>query len=384
MSYSVDNIISVNLILTASGIGYGDFSSALTFASQSDLVADRSFKSDTYKDYANTSEVAQDFQTTSDIYLIASRFFANIPKPKQLTVWMRAETDSAIEMVKKSNDKIWRYHYFLKNTDLTQENLLLLGDWADSSAHPIWVTTSDPSVIDVNCDNDIASVLKAKGNRHIFVGYKDPISIATDPSQAYAMIQLAAAFNKFNPIGINTSITGEYQVLPGVMGDDLSTTSYNSLKSKNVVFFTKVELAGSTDNSRVINSKTMSSYGEFIDDVINLDVLRNHLQADGYNYLANSGTKIALTTQGYAGLLSVMQNACKRFYDNGVLGSGYLTDIKTGDKTYLQFGFVIDSIPEDVLNLSSEQRKRREFPLTQIRVILGRAGHTAEINVSVE
>src|SRR5690606_7580756 len=112
--------------------------------------------------------------------------------------------------------------------------------------------------------------LKSKGNRHAFVGYVPANAIATDPSQAYAMVQLAAAFHKFRADGFRTAITGEYQVLPGVIGSSLSTTAYNALKAKNCVFFTQIELQGAVDASRVINSKSMSSYGEFMDDVINL------------------------------------------------------------------------------------------------------------------
>ncbi|EOB5433420.1 hypothetical protein [Yersinia enterocolitica] len=106
----------------------------------------------------------------------------------------------------------------------------------------------------------------------------------------------------------------------------MATSAYNALKAKNAVFFTKIELAGQIDNSRVINSKSMSSYGEFIDDVVNLDVLKNHIQVDGYNYIANVGTKRALTPRDYDGLLSTVAATCKRFFNNGVLGTGSYVD----------------------------------------------------------
>ena len=134
----------------------------------------------------------------------------------------------------------------------------------------------------------------------MFGGYKAKSS--TDPSQAYAMVQLAAAFHKFRPVGTNTSITGEYQVLPGITGDDLKTTGYTALKAKRPFSSRKLN-SPAVDNSRVINSRSMSSYDEFIDDVVNLDVLKNHLQVDGYNYIANVGTKRGLTPREFGGLL---------------------------------------------------------------------------------
>ncbi|MFE8049311.1 DUF3383 family protein [Brenneria goodwinii] len=384
MAYSVDNIIPVNLLLTPAGLGYADFSSALVFADAADLAQGVTFAADTYRDYGSVTEVAADFNTTSDIYRIATRYFANIPKPPTITVWMKNATDPLLEIINSANDSIWRYHYFFKNADVTTAILPDLADWSDATSHPLWFTFSADAIIDQNDTTDVISTLKAKGNRHVFAGYKAASSVTADASQAYAMVQLAAAFHKFRPTGTNTAITGEYQVLPGISGDDLTTSAYNALKAKNAVFFTQIELAGETDNSRVINSKSMSSYGEFIDDVINLDVLKNHIQVDGYNYIANAGSKRALTPRDYAGLLSAITATCKRFYDNGVLGIGSYVDPDDGETKTAQFGFVLRSAPEDVLDLTSSQRKERTYPPTSVLVILARAGHVAEINITVE
>ncbi|EHD21780.1 MULTISPECIES: DUF3383 family protein [Brenneria] len=384
MAYPVDNIIPVNLLLTPAGLGYADFSSALVFADAADLAQGVTFAADTYRDYGSVTEIAADFDTSSDIYRIATRYFANIPKPPTITVWMKNATDTLLEIINSANDRLWRYHYFFKNADVTTAILPDLADWSDATSHPLWFTFSADAIIDQNDTTDVISTLKAKGNRHVFAGYKSAASVTADASQAYAMVQLAAAFHKFRPTGTNTAITGEYQVLPGISGDDLTTSAYNALKAKNAVFFTQIELAGETDNSRVINSKSMSSYGEFIDDVVNLDVLKNHIQVDGYDYIANAGSKRALTPRDYAGLLSAITATCKRFYDNGVLGTGSYVDPDDGETKTAQFGFVLRSAPEDVLELTSSQRKERTYPPTSILVILARAGHVAEINITVE
>lgn len=384
MAYPVDNIIPVNVLLTPAGLGYADFSSAIVFADVADLIAGVTFAVDTFRDYGSVTDVAADFKTDSDIYRIATRYFANIPKPPAITVWMKNANDTLLEIINSANDRIWRYHYFLKNADVTAEILPDLSDWSDAAGHPLWFTFSADNIIDQNVTDDVISALKAKGNRHVFAGYKSASSVTADASQAYAMVQLAAAFHKFRPTGINTAITGEYQVLTGVSGDDLTTSAYNALKAKNAVFFTQIELAGATDNSRVINSKSMSSYGEFIDDVVNLDVLKNHMQVDGYNYIANAGSKRSMTPRDYAGLLSAVSATCKRFFDNGVLGTGSYVDPDDGKTKVAQFGFVLRSSPEDVLDMTSSQRKARVYPPTSILVILARAGHVAEININVE
>lgn len=385
MAYPVDKIIPVNVIISPSGLGYANFSSAFVYADTADLADAVTFAVNTYRDYSTTAELAVDFDVDSDVYYIATRYFAQIPKPPQISVWMKDPLDTGIiDTANKSADEAWRYHQFFKAADLVEASALALGDWGDANSRAVWATYSAAAILDPQSDTDVMAVLQSKGNRHMFAGFKSAAQVATDPTQTYAMCQLAAAFHKFRPNGLRTAITGEFQVLPGVMGDDLSTTAYNALIAKNGVFFTQIELAGQTDNSRVINSKSMSSYGEFIDDVVNLDVLKNYLQVDGYNYIANAGTKRALDPRAYAGLLDVLGSTCKRFYDNGVLGTGTYIDPMDGVSKVADYGFVIMSKPEDVLGLSVAQKRARQYPLTTIYVVLARAGHVAEINVNVE
>ncbi|EMQ9923684.1 DUF3383 family protein [Enterobacter hormaechei] len=416
MAYSVENIIPVNVIIGAAGLGYADFTTAFVFADTSDLPKDEpailteggdkletekreailpemvpvtargeDFSVDTFRDYSGAADIGKDFGTESEIFLIATRYFAQIPRPSSLTVWMKnPEDESLIATVNKANEAAWRYNYFFKTEDFNDDNLLVLSDWSDTTDHPVWYTNTDDEVIDQNETNDIVSRLAKKGNRHMLVGWRAPEAVEVDPSQAHSMVQVAATFAKFRPNGLNTAITAEYQVLPGIDGDELTTSHYNALKAKKAVFFTPVELAGQKDSCRVINSLSMSSYGEFIDDVINIDVLKNHLQVDGYNHIANVGTKRPLTPRGYESLLNVLTDTLKRFYNNGVLGEGTYTDEQTGEEKTAKFGYVILSKAEDVLSLTKAQRKKREFPPTKILVILSRAGHVAELNVTVE
>ncbi|MHA7916000.1 DUF3383 family protein [Alloalcanivorax xenomutans] len=384
MAYDVNNIIPIILNITPAGLGYANFASGLIFARPGDLASGVSFDVDSYRDYAGLSELAQEFDEGSDTYLIASRWFANLPTPRSLTVWMWDENaDSPIDVSTKVANEIFRFFHFWP-ASLAQADWLALADWSDANERYLMVPTSDPQVVDPQVETDIGSMLLAKGKRMVSVAYQPADIVANDPSQIYAGVQLAAAFYKFRPAGLRTAITGEYQVLPGVVGADLRTTEYNALKAKKVIFFTKIELKGQTDNSRVINSWSMSSYGEFMDDVVNLAVLKNYLQVDGYNYIANAGTKRPLTPTGYAGLLATLETTSKMFYDNGVLGDGTYNDPVTGEEQIAQKGYVIHGQPEDVYELTPAQRRNREFPTTNMTAILARAGHTAEIIVNVE
>ena len=386
MSYSVDNIINVNINLIPSGLSYANFATLFFFGRQDDLQTGVTLANDTYKDYASSSEVLEDFTETSPAYLAARRWFAQIPKPLQMSVWMwDSINDSPVEAAAKANDSAWRFFYrFPNDVAQVESNVTGLADWMDANVHYTGFVTSSAAAVDPMDETDLGSVLTARGNRRISIGYRTPETVTADASQEYADLQTFATFQKFQPEGFRTAITAEYQVLPGVVGEDLKTTEYNALRAKNIVFWTAIELQGSTDASRTINTRSMSSFGEFIDDVINIDVLKNRIQVDGYNYIANAGTKRPYTPLGYAGLLSTISETAKRFYDNGALGRAMYTDPLDGQKKEAKYGFVLFSQPEDVFNAPTAKKRNREYPDVSALAILARAGHTVTINITVE
>ncbi len=386
MSYPVDNIVPITLNLTPAGLAASNFNTAYAFAVQADLEVGATFADDTRKDYATLAEVGEDFLETSPPYLIARRWFANVPSPPQLSVYMWNDVnDTAAEVAAKAVDSAWRYWlFFPQSVSSVEADVFALADFGDANGHFVSFTSSVTGIIDPNDDTDLASALVARGNRHIFIGYREAATVTADASQAYANVQTAASFQKFNPAGNRTAITAEYQVLPGVVGESLSTSAYSALTEKNVVFWTRIELQGSFDASRTINTKSMSSFGEFIDDVVNLDVLANRAQVAGYNYIANAGNKRGLTERGYAGLLNAIGTVLKQFFDNGVLGRAEYTDPASGEQALAKYGFVIFSSPEDVLSLTPSQRTQREYPPVQTLAILARAGHAADITINVE
>ena len=389
MAYSVDNIIPVDIILTPAGLGFASFTTAFVFARQDDLKSGVTFDNDTFRDYSGLTDLAEDFETTSDTYRQAVRWFSQIPRPPQISVWMwnddESTGDSAAEVAAKAVDEAWRYFLlFPKDVTDVEADVLELVDFCDAEGHFLPFVSSNADAKNPAIDTDIGSVLAARGNRRVFYVYRETATITGDPTQAYAATQLAAVFQKFRPEGNRTAITAEFQVLPGVVGESLSTTAYNALRAKDYVIGTQVELQGQIDASRIVNSKTPSAFGEFIDDVINVDVLKNRLQVNGYNYIANAGTKRPLDRRGYAGLLGAFEDTLKQFFNNGVLGEVTYTDEETGEDAIAKYGYVILSRPEDVDNLTQQQRIARQYPETRIRVFLARAGHEAAVTVNVE
>lgn len=385
MAYSVNNIIPFNLILTPAGLDTANFVSCFFFAPIDDATGDPS--ADDILNYTELSEVEEDWGNDTPAYYAAERWFAQTPKPRQFTVWVwddAADTDPVDVANKAAQSSEWRFAYFFPH-DVTNEdsNAEALASFADAESQLFGFTRTDSDLKDSNATDTIADTLLSAGHRFTYLGYREQATVDDDASQAYAHVQLLAAFQKFNPDGTRTAITGEYQVLPGVVGESLDSDAYTALKDRKVIFWTEVELKGETDASRTINTWTMSSFDEYLDDVFNLEVLANRAQVAVYNYITRR--KRGLRSQrGYGGALAAFADVGRLFFNNGVLGQAEYTDPRDGETKLAENGFVIFSDPSDVLDLTDSQVTNRRYPPIEARAFLARAGHVAEINLTVE
>jgi len=192
MSYDVSNVITTNISLTPAGLAPANFTSILFFAVDGDLQSGGSISADTYKGYASLEEVGQDFTENSPPYLAASRWFAQVPKPKQFTIWMWDDVDDSVsDVLGKAYGSIWRYFFRFPNSiTSTESDVVDAATFADSEGVYTGVILSSAAVVDPNDTTDIASTLKSTGYRHISVGYRTLGSISTDASQDYADVQL--------------------------------------------------------------------------------------------------------------------------------------------------------------------------------------------------
>jgi hypothetical protein len=225
-------------------------------------------------------------------------------------------------------------------------------------------------------DTDIASVLTTSGYRHTAT-----FAHATDP---YAGNALAKWFAAVNYNGTTTTITGEYKKLSGVAAEDLTGTANGAMKlaTKKAIFYSVVDLQGSVDSGRVINSFTHSTFGEYLDDVVNLDVFVNYLTVRLYNAIATANTKVPQTPIGQSLLIGRARAVCEQFIENGYLGPRNYTDPDDGVEKYTA-GYEILTAPEDILDLTEVQRANRESAPLRIRVFRAGAIHTVPVDVYV-
>lgn len=376
MAYPAENIINIETRISAAGLGTANFGAGMFFA-DSDDISDETFIAGEYRDYGSATEVAKDTNIASDTYAAALAWFSALPKPKTLRVYRRKLEATAVESFNDAIEKrIWFYwHDFGTSvrSDLTE--VLAIEAASDAAGKFFATTTNDANVRDPAVATDIVTRSVEQGNRRTFL-----LSHAT---AKYAGFELAAVFSRVNFNTTDSTITGEFKKLSGITAENLNGTAYGAMKTKGAVFYTKVETGGKVDNGRVINSKTTSTYGEFIDDVFNLDAFVNYLTVALYNTLANQSAKLKQTPEGQLELIDAANQVGEKFIANGYLGARNYTDPDDG-KTKLTQGYEVLTKADEILDLSDAERSDRKSAPIRMRIFRAGAIHAVDVVVDVE
>jgi len=376
MSYSTSNIIQINTRLRPSGLSYANFASVVLFANATEAPDD--FAADTRRVYNSLQELSMAFNDSTETYKAAERYMGTIPRPREIIIYMPNEGDKSItETLNKAREQFWWYVTLLTKSSLEKvETVLACAQWCESN-ESFFINNqtgaSAESIRDINTSDDIASQLTKKGFRHTVTPCH-----ASDPDSGNALV---AQFTAVNYSGVNTTITGVGKKSPGVEAESLKTTEYKAMDAKKTPYYTITELQGSQDMGRWLNTTTHSTYGEQMDDVFNLDAFINHIHVTLYNTIMNQTTKLPQTVVGQGILIGALRVACKAFVRNGYLGPRNYIDPDTGLEETTE-GFEILTVPEDILNLSNEDRDARLA--APIRVRLFRAGAIEQAIVDLE
>jgi hypothetical protein len=379
MSYSIDNIVPINVSISPLGLGTANFGSACGFAPESELPV--GFAVDTRRVYTSLTELSVDFADTTETYKMAQYWLGGTPRMNELSIWGVDDTDAtwSTTLNKARNVFWWFFSFFTEDVYASTSDVQNIAQWCNDNES--WFQncqtgTNATAIRNPALDTDIASVLTTSGYR-----YAATLSHATDP---YAGIKLCVPFAKVNYSGTNTTITGEGKVLSGVAGEDLTGTEYAAMKlsTKKCQFYTQVENKGSTDAGRVINTWSHSSYGEFMDDVINLSAFVNTVGVTLYNAVFNQTTKLGQDPAGQAVLIGVAKEFCEQYISNGYLGPRNYVDPDDGITKYTS-GYEILTTADEILNLTDPERDARESAPLRIRIFRKGAIHSAPVDISV-
>ena len=377
MSYPIENIIPITTRISPAGLNTANFASAMLFAKNADLPV--GFTENTKRTYFSIRSLAEDFGTTTETYKAGAKWLGSTPAVPSLTVWATDDTDASVTAtLTKAFDANWWYWTFFTADVLTSEaNVLLIAQFCEDN-NIMFVNdqtgTAATAIRNPALTTDVASKLNVLGYRHVFT--------PTHVTDAYAGFALAKHFAVVNYSADNSTITGEFKKSPGVAAEDLTDTAYATMLNKKAPFYSLLDLQGSTDAGRWLNTWTHSTYGEYIDDVVNLDAFINSLRVGLYNALANQTTKLAQTPVGQAVLIGAAKRVCEQYVRNNYLGPRNYTNPDNGLEEYTP-GYEILTQPEDILDLSDSDRAQRKSAPIRIRVFKAGAIHIVDVTVDV-
>lgn len=378
MSYPAASIIQINANISPTGLGNANFASAMLFAPNGELPV--GFTADTIRTYTSLTALMVDFPPTTETYNAALHWLGGTPATNQVMVYACATADATVvtTLGKARNTQWWYWTIFTAPILAISTNPPLIAAWCDSvgSMFINSQTGSAATAIRANTALNVANVLTTSGYRHAFTP-----AHATD---GYSGVSLAKHFAAVNYSGDSTTITGEFKKSPGVAAENLTGTAYANmmLATNKSPFYTVVDNQGSVDSGRWINTITHSSYGEFIDDVVNLDACINALTTELYNVTANAIGKLPQTPVGQAQLIAGARRILKRYVANGYLGPRTYTNPDDG-LDYYTIGFEILTKPEDILTLSTADRNARKSAALRCRLFRAGAIHSAIVNLDI-
>lgn len=379
MSYSAGNIIPINVRISPTGLATANFASAMLFAPETE--APSGFIKDTYREYFSLKSLQTDFADTTETYKAASKWLGGTPATRSLRVWCRATADATWPVsLAKAFDKTWWYWTMVTAASYAvPADVVAIAGWCDAS-NIMFINdqtgAAATKIRDPNATDDIATQLTTLGYRHVYT--------ACHATDEYSGNALAKHFAAVNYSATRSTITGEFKKSPGVAAESLSDTEYAAMQkdTKKAVFYTVVDLQGSTDQGRWLNTITHSTYGEFIDDVVNLDAMVNALTVSLYNTLGGQVTKLPQTPVGQAMLIGAARAVGEQYIRNGYLGPRNYTDPDDGLEKYT-VGYEILTKPEDILDISEAARDARKSAALRMRLFRAGAIHQAPVDVDV-
>lgn len=379
MGYSVDNVIDINVSIQPSGLGLANFASAMLFAPAAELP--NGFAVDTIRVYNSTTDLGVDFGSTTETYKAGVKWLGAIPSVGKLTVYAVNATDAnwTATLNKARNSYWWYWSLFTVAEYSVEATVLTIADWCNQNSSFFinnQTGTSATAIRDPSITNDIATQLTTLGYR-----YAATFTHATD---AYAGNSLAPWYAVVNYSASNSTITGEDKKLSGIAAESLTSTEYAAMTSdtKKCVFYSVVDLQGSVDEGRVINTITHSTYGEFIDDVVNLDAFVNALKVKLYNTITNQDTKLPQTPAGQSALITGAKIVGGNYVKNDYLGAREYLDPDDG-KLKTTIGYEVLSKATDILSISDADRAARKSAPIRMRIFKSGAIHIVNINLTV-
>jgi hypothetical protein len=239
------------------------------------------------------------------------------------------------------------------------ENTADIAVWAEAAKKIFCNTTNNLGTLSPVVTTDIASQLKDMTLRFSLTTFSK--SISQYPSAA--VFGRAASVNFSST---NSTITLNLKQLATLTAEDLTPGEYAAMQAK---YCSAVIQIGTSVNA--YTDSRMAS-GTWLDTTHGILWLENRCEVDLFNLLYTTNTKIPYTQSGLNVCSNTLNASLRAAVVNGLAAPGYLAD-----GTYLDEGFVIESIP--LADVPSSDLGNRIYKGLSFKMKGAGALHTLEV-----
>lgn len=368
----ISNVINISVSAAPTGISAYNTSNLAIFTDETpDPVFD-----DGYKIYLEPTEVADDFGTGSDTFKMALAVFSqqpNILAGGGYLVVIPLEASETLDEAITRTDDLVQYFGLMSNVVESQADMLAAGAVVQALNKIAFFVQRDPASIEVGGSLDLLKTGGYTQSRGLYYGSDNDLDAILFQA-AYAGRALSVDFT-----GSNTTTTMHLKDLSTIQPDPTLTQT----------LLNKAQLAGADTfpSLQGVPKVFCSGANSFFDQVYNLRWFVGALQVAGFNYLAQTSTKIPQTENGMDGLKGAYREICLTAVSNAYVAPGRWTSPNTfgiqGDllRNIAEFGYYIYSTPISAqLQVDREDRKA---PLVQIAIKEAGAIHSSNVLVYV-
>lgn len=373
MALNINQIVGITVNISPAGLGETNFGSICLFDGSNEVPG--------FSTYYSLADVGEDHAVEGEVYKAAAAWFGE-PGTGELNIFgFEAEDDgitddsaALIAAIQEAADSNWFYWTFWVNATIEAPVLEDIVNVTDALGRFTIVYTKDQLAVSPTEVIDAGSVLKGAAARRSAAIYS--------PNEQFQHIRAAAKFAPVDFTGVNTVPTLEFKVI-NAGGDSFTGTEYKTLKDKGYFYNTVIASKGSSVPAALINTRTYSQYGEYIDDVVGTDALVSSLETAVFNALRSQPTKLPYTPAGQQALISAAALCLEQYVRNGFLGERLITDPRTGEQR-ISRGYEIWTLPTDILRQSDADRAERIAAPLNISVYKAGAIHEVNITLNVQ
>ena len=367
---NISNVINVSVLAPPAGIAPYSINNVVCLTDDVPVLP----LTGGYAVYSSAQDVAAQWGTSGKVYEAASAIFSQSPNILTggglfIVVKMLSGETLADAMLRAQG--LVYYGAISYTMSVSDSDVLDAAAVAESSRKLLFVVSSDEASLE---SGGLLWSLEDQSLHHARGLYYGLSADADKMKWAYVGRAMSTAFS-----ATNTTATMNLKQLLTVSSDTTMTQTVLQ-KAKTVGADVYVSIAGRS---------SVLSHGAngFFDDVYNLDWLVGALQVGGFNFLAQTSTKVPQTEAGMGGLKAAYRSVCQQAVANGFVAPGAWTSADSFGppqdfiRNVADFGYYIYSSP--VATQLPADRALRKAPVVQIAVKYAGAIHTSDVLVYI-